>query len=395
MRHNLLTSLTFCLFTFMLLSQEEERFKSDKVSDCDGATLISRQGSYELEFTGNNGIYQDVSAYNSSNIIPESNSLWAQFTAPYKGSLSLSAFCPNQSIQMVIFSITSPDGCDDILNGTAEVKRLIQFDSGDTIGLKKEIENGFPNSLDLKADDSIYFYFNVKSSSRNRLKLNLDYVPESFEDASLYLTKTIDLHYNISLNTLTIKLQDSETGLPVLGQVYMNNNKTLNAMFRGTNFILDINRNSKLYLSVNAEGYFYYDKTEVLNTDTENEMIIRLEPLKAGKKMEIPGIEFEMSSSEFSPGTEVVLKRLRNFLLLNSTIHIEIQGHVNAVGENSMAGKRLSRARAKRVMRYLVESGVDKKRLDAVGYGNKFMKYPEPLTKREEQANRRVEIKIL
>lgn len=395
MNCNLIIHVIFSLFSLTLFSQEEQRLKSDKVSDCDGATIISRRGRYELEFTGNDGIYNDVNAYTSLNINPETNSLWAHFTAPYKGNLTLSAFCPNQSVQMVVFSADANDGCDDILHGKAEIMRLIEFDSGDTIGLKNEIGNGFFNSLNLSANENIYFYFNVRSSNRNRLKLNLDYQAESFENAVFSLTQTVDLHHNTSLNTLTIKLQDNETNLPVSGQVYMNDNKTLNALFRGTNFILDINRTSKLYISVNAEGYFFHDTTEVLNTDVENELIIWLKPLKAGKKMEIPGIEFVESSPEFSPGTEVVLKRLRNFLLLNSTIHIEIQGHVNADGENSMAGKRLSRARAKRVMHYLIESGVDRKRLRAVGYGNEFMIYPEPTTKGEEQANRRVEIKIL
>jgi outer membrane protein OmpA-like peptidoglycan-associated protein len=395
MNSNLLTYFIFSLFSLTLLAQEEQRIVSDKVSDCDGATIISRQGSYELEFTGNGGIYNDVQAYPSLNNIPETNSLWAQFTAPFQGSLSLSAFCPNESVQMVIFSTISNDGCGDIFDGKAEIQRFIKFDSADTIGLRKETGNGFLYSLNLKGDESIYFYFNARSSNRNRLKLNIKYDAESIENAALSLTKTIDFHQNMSLNTLTIILQDGETGLPVLGQVYLNDGKKFNAMYRGTNFILDINRNAKLDISVDAEGYFFYDRTEVLKTDTEHEVIIWLEPLKAGKKMEIPGIEFVMGSSEFSPGTEVVLKRLRNFLLLNSTINIEIQGHVHAVGENSMAGKRLSHARAKRVMLYLIESGVDKKRLQAVGYGNEFMKYPEPKFSYEEQANRRVEIKIL
>lgn len=395
MNYNLLTYFILSLFSLTLHSQEEQRIVSDKVSDCDGATIISRQGSYELEFTGNGGMYNDVNAYPSLNNIPETNSLWAQFTAPFQGSLSLSAFCPNESVQMVIFSTISNDGCGDIFGGKAEIQRFIKFDSGDTIGLRNETGNGFLYTLNLKADESIYFYFNARSSSRNRLKLNIKYDAESIEKAALSLTKTIDFHQDMSLNTLTIILQDGETGLPVLGQVYLNDGKKFNAMYRGTNFILDINRNAKLDISVDAEGYFFYDRTEVLKTDTEHEVIIWLEPLKAGKKIEIPGIEFVMGSSEFSPGTEAVLRRLRNFLLLNSTINIEIQGHVHAVGENSMAGKRLSQARAKRVMLYLIESGVDKKRLQAVGYGNEFMKYPEPKFSYEEQANRRVEIKIL
>ena len=395
MLFNPLISFIFCLLTFMLLSQEEQRFISDKVSDCDGATIISRQGSYELEFTGHNGLYNDVYAYPSLNNIPETNSLWAQFTAPFEGSLSLSAFCPNESVDLVIFSTISNDGCGDIFDGKAEIKRFIKFDSADTIGLRKETGNGFLYILNLQANESIYFYFNTRSSNRNRLKLNIKYDAESIENTALSLTKTIDFRQNMTLNAFTIILQDGETGLPVLGQVYLNDGKTFNAMYRGTNFIFDINRNTKLNIRVDAEGYFFYERTEVLKTDTEYDVIIWLEPLKPGKKMEIPGIEFIMGSSEFFSGSEVVLKRLRNFLLLNSTVNIEIQGHVHTVGENSIAGKRLSQARAKRVMLYLIESGVNKKRLQAVGYGNEFMKYPEPKYSYEEQANRRVEIKIL
>ena len=123
--------------------------------------------------------------------------------------------------------------------------------------------------------------------------------------------------------------------------------------------------------------------------------MVWLEPVQPGKQIEVKGIEFNMGTSEFSPGADVPLRRLRDFLILNSEIRVEIQGHVHAVGENSLAGKRLSQARAKRVLNYLVESGIDKKRLTAVGYGNEFMKYPKPQFAYEEQANRRVEIKIL
>jgi outer membrane protein OmpA-like peptidoglycan-associated protein len=395
MNNTFRTYLIILISSFSLFAQRQDRVPSDKVSDCEGATIISRPGSYELEFTGNGGFNNDLIAYPNLSDTPETNSLWAEFTAPFAGELNLSAFCSKESIQMVIFSPISRDPCGDILNGKAEIQRYVKFDSGDTIGLSKEIGNGFLYSLKLKAEQSIYIYFNTKSSQRSRLKLNLKFEAESMASASLSLKKIIDYHTDITLNTLNIVLQDGETGLPVLGQLVLNDGRDFNAMYRGTNFVFDIKRNTKLQISVDAEGYFFYDRTEVLKSDTEHEIILWLEPLAAGKQMEMPGIEFVMGTSEFSPGTEAILRRLRNFLLLNSTIRIEIQGHVHAVGENSLAGKRLSQARAKRVMNFLIEQGIDKKRLEAVGYGNEFMRYPEPKFAHEEQANRRVEIKIL
>jgi outer membrane protein OmpA-like peptidoglycan-associated protein len=69
---------------------------------------------------------------------------------------------------------------------------------------------------------------------------------------------------------------------------------------------------------------------------------------------------------------------------------------VHDVGEDvSFIGKKLSQSRAKTVYKYLVSSGIDKNRLTYQGYGNEFMKYPEPKNLQEEQANRRVEIMVL
>lgn len=377
------------------VSQSEQRITSDKISDCDGATIVSRPGSYELEFTGESGLYEDIINYRSLNESPETNSLWVEFMAPYNGEFTLSAFSPKESLQLIVLKPVSQNACGDIFNGAAEIERYIKFDSGDTIGFKKKPTKGYLQSINLEANQVIYIYFNVRSSNRKRLNLNIKFEAESLTSAVESLKKKVDFHQDPDSKTLNIILQDGETGLPVSGQIYLKDGRDFNAMYRGTDFIFDIPRKTKLEISVDAEGYFFYDRTEVLDRDTEHEVVIWLEPLSVGKQMEMPGIEFVMGTSEFSPGTEIRLRRLRNFLLLNSTVRIEIQGHVHAVGENSIAGKRLSHARAKRVMNYLIDNGVDKNRLEAVGYGNEFMKYPEPKFSYEEQANRRVEIKIL
>jgi outer membrane protein OmpA-like peptidoglycan-associated protein len=82
-------------------------------------------------------------------------------------------------------------------------------------------------------------------------------------------------------------------------------------------------------------------------------------------------------------------------LALNAGIKIEIQGHVNETGQSSFDGQQISEARAKRVKKYLVENGINKDRLTTIGLGNTKPIYPNPKLASEEQANRRVEIKII
>jgi outer membrane protein OmpA-like peptidoglycan-associated protein len=159
--------------------------------------------------------------------------------------------------------------------------------------------------------------------------------------------------------------------------------------------LVSIRNRETLQLSIDVVGYFFQDKEITVEENKDHEMILWLEPANLGKRIELQGIQFKVGSSEFIAGSEEKLGRLKDFLLLNSSVHIEIEGHVYELGENSFAGKRMSAARAKNVMKYLIDSGVDRTRLSAKGYGNEFMVFPEPKFDWQEQANRRVEIRIL
>jgi len=348
-----------------------------------------------MEFTGEAGLYDDIIAYSSIRETPENNTLWTEFTAPFDGALSLEAFCQNGQIQLAIFTNFTSDPCGDILNGKAEIERLIAFGHADTIGLKKEKAEGFLFPVTLVKGQSVYMYINNQSKNRDRLNLSMYFEPSSDPTMIESMKKIVDEKRDVDQRTLTIEVRDAETGLPVIAQLLMNDGKSANAMYRGSDFLFDIKRSAKMNLNVDSEGYFFYDREESISLSSDQDIVIWLEPVSQGKQLEIKGIEFNMGSSEFAPGTEAKLRRLRDFLALNSQIRIEIQGHVHSVGENSAAGKRMSSSRAKRVMNFLIENGVDKSRLEAVGYGNEFMKYPEAKFSYEEQANRRVEIKIL
>ncbi|MBK6524906.1 MAG: OmpA family protein [Crocinitomicaceae bacterium] len=90
------------------------------------------------------------------------------------------------------------------------------------------------------------------------------------------------------------------------------------------------------------------------------------------------------------------LKRLLDFLALNESVRIEIQGHVNDPGnKNPKHSMTLSENRAKAVKKWLKDNGIDESRLTEVGYGATQMIYEKPKNAMEEEANRRVTIMII
>jgi outer membrane protein OmpA-like peptidoglycan-associated protein len=57
--------------------------------------------------------------------------------------------------------------------------------------------------------------------------------------------------------------------------------------------------------------------------------------------------------------------------------------------------KKLSKDRAKAVNDYLINKGIDASRLSYKGYGNSKMIYKNPMNEKQNEENRRVEIKIV
>lgn len=388
--------LSLCFFSSMVVAQGVDDVRSDKISDCDGAATIDGGGDYKMIFTGDNGYVDDFHAYPSLNgKVKGSNLLWSFFEAPFDGWFSLTAICQTEALSMVIFIGETDDICREIYEGGAEIERLLINKTGDTLGLRKEMNANFLYPMKLEQGSEIMICFAIPEEERKELKYNVSFEPLSQEKVIKELTKVVDQRREGGKAELKISLRDRETGLPVQSQLTVSESKMFDALYRGTDFYFSLTRRATINFKVDAPGYFMYDRDELILPDENVEMVIWLDPVREGKQMNMKGIQFLPGSSEFAPGADIRLRRLRDFLIMNVDVRIEIQGHIHEIGEGSFAGKQLSKARAKRVMLFLTESGIDKDRLEAVGYGNEHMLYPEARTPGEEQANRRVEIKIL
>jgi outer membrane protein OmpA-like peptidoglycan-associated protein len=369
---------------------------SEIISDCEGATNILEPGDYSIQFTGDGGLYDDIVEYASLTDVSEKNSLWLSFIAPFDGFINLQAYLDNGGIQMVVFQNERGDLCEDIHNGSAEIKRLFKDISKSEVGLNKQPKGNQLYSLELTEGEKVAFLFVTNDKSREILHLNFDF--EAKNKSSLKVkskSKIVDFREDDFTPSVHVSVRDVATGLPVISSLVIEGSKTVAGMYVGSDFYYVVERMSNVVIRCNAKGYFFEDKEVRMPANEDLDITFWLEPLSQGKSLQLEEIEFHPGTSEFMPSSYPKLKRLKDFMALNSEVNIEIQGHVFSQKGFSLVGQVLSEARAKRVYNYLVENGIDKHRMSTIGKGSKEPIYPNPKFSYEEQMNRRVEIQIM
>ncbi len=112
-------------------------------------------------------------------------------------------------------------------------------------------------------------------------------------------------------------------------------------------------------------------------------------PMKKGAHIILRGVNFESGSAALTPESYAVLDTVYESLARNPEVEVEIRGYTDNVGSWKY-NLRLSQKRAEAVRQYLVNRGIDPKRLRAVGYGE-----ADPIatnaTARGRAENRRIE----
>ncbi|MCT4560775.1 MAG: OmpA family protein [Crocinitomicaceae bacterium] len=369
------------------------------ISDCEGAISLINSGKNTFQLIGNGGDKNEFKNYPSLSEYPEANSVWFKYTAPFDGSFNLRVESYMDPIKMVVFDGGRGDiNCEDIYTGKAEIQRFFVEDGHHILALGDSIGGNVLAPIRMRKNNSVIICVYAQTKKKGFVKMNLDFTPALSQDLSgtgRGAKKVIDERVDEFQACVHVQVRDVETMQPVIGVVKLEGIRGVNGSYKASELFLTQKQSGKLQLHCDALGYFYIDRDEQVFSGAFNEINLWMEPIKKGKSLVLNDIQFKPGTAQFLPSAEAKLIRLKDFMVLNPRIDIEIQGHVLELEEKTNAGKVLSEARAKQVAQYLIESGIKKNRIETRGFGGTRPVFENPTNAEEEQANRRVEILIL
>ena len=148
--------------------------------------------------------------------------------------------------------------------------------------------------------------------------------------------------------------------------------------------------------SARAKDYLFHSENLIIPPTTsvlEIYMDMLLHKVKVGSKIILKNIFFDFDKTTLRPTSTAELDRLTKMLNDIPTLKIEISGHTDNIGSNEY-NENLSEGRAKAVVDYLIDKGIDRERLTFAGYGES-----QPIesndTEKGRQMNRRTEFEVL
>ena len=120
--------------------------------------------------------------------------------------------------------------------------------------------------------------------------------------------------------------------------------------------------------------------------------------LEENMNLVLPDIFFELGATSLLPESEYVLQDLVRILNENPDIAIELSAHTDSRG-NTRSNERLSKNRARNMVKYLTQNGVNAARLISVGYGEDKLRNHcgngIVCTDAEHRENRRIEMRTV
>ncbi|MFI5139902.1 MAG: OmpA family protein [Sphingobacteriales bacterium] len=162
------------------------------------------------------------------------------------------------------------------------------------------------------------------------------------------------------------------------------------------NFLATITSGKNYGLNISKNGYLFYSENfSLVGHEAKNpfNISVLLEPIEVGNTVILNNIFFDTNKFDLQTESLAELDKLVEFMQLNPTVHIEISGHTDNVG-NDQANQVLSENRAKSVYQYLISNSIDASRLIFKGYGETQPVAPND-TDEGRRKNRRTEFKII
>jgi outer membrane protein OmpA-like peptidoglycan-associated protein len=310
-------------------------------------------------------------AENLGNIINTAFNEDGPFIHPDGKTLYFSSNCPNSMGGFDIFSST----CNDYNIWTAP-------------------ENvGYPiNTTDddifyvLSASGKHAYYSTFRTEGKGEKDIYMLTLETPKETPLTVLSGNIKLD-PAAMASARIVVTDNETG-DLIG-IYTPNSKS-------GKYLLILPPGKDYNIAVEAEGHlFHSENINVPANSAYNEVhkAIELSPLKAGEKIVLQNIFFDVNKADLTKKSQTELDRIYRTMVQNPSLKIQISAHTDS-DASAEYNQNLSERRAQSVVDYLSERGIDKTRLTSKGYGETKPIAPND-TPENKQLNRRTEFEIL
>ncbi len=161
------------------------------------------------------------------------------------------------------------------------------------------------------------------------------------------------------------------------------------------NYLITLPVGKDYAFNVNRKGYLFFSENFPLsnNADSIYHIDIPLQPLQADAVVVLKNIFFDVNKYELKSESFVELDNVVNLLKENPSLKIAMNGHTDNTGKPA-ENLKLSNDRANAVIRYLIEKGIDQKRLSAKGFGA-TQPVADNNTEEGRARNRRTEMKVV
>lgn len=198
-------------------------------------------------------------------------------------------------------------------------------------------------------------------------------------------------------------IKDNGSGEAIEAVIEIIDNETNEVVYRTTSnsetgeYLVSLPPGKNYGMAIKKDGYLFHSENFDLVDDEGGykkvEQNIEMVNIATNAEITLKNLFFDTGKSGLKDESKSELTRIVEFLEQYPKVKVEISGHTDSQGDEA-ENMVLSQDRAKSVVNYLVEKGIDNERLVPVGYGE-TKPVADNSTRKGRAKNRRVDFKVL
>ena len=283
--------------------------------------------------------------------------------------------------------------------------------TGEPLSGAQVILNGMGKSQTVQTNEEGYYYAFVEAGDFYKLiASSMGYL----SDIAMAKTQKTsigsfpveqDFYLSQAAMSISGRVYDMETNEPIINEDVMllqdgtvvqqtktdiTGRYTFTDLENGKEYQVKVNKPN--FLSISSKPFRYSE------TDSNNSQFdlasISSNTNSWGREIFLYDIYYNFDSAKLLPESKAALDRIILLLQSNPTLKLEFGSHTDSRGTHEYNDK-LSEERAKSVVDYLVNAGINRTRLSWKGYGKRHPLIARPATEGEHRMNRRTSFKII